>query len=137
MTLARMAKIVFVLPGLFLVGGCAGARILENAPEAVATEAKAEVDRSSNANSRIQLKIKHLAKPEKFSPSAKNFVVWVSAKDSGNAQNVGAFNVDDDLKAEIETLTPHERFELFITAEPSRNASAPTGRKLVWGDLKQ
>lgn len=126
-----------ILPGVFFIAGCAGASVLQNGPEAIATEAKAEVERSSNSNSHIQLKIKHLAKPEKFSPSAKHFVVWVSSKGSANAQNVGAFNVDDELKAEIETVTPHERFELFITAEPSREASVPTGRKLVWGDLKQ
>jgi hypothetical protein len=43
--------------------------------------------------------------------------------------------VDDDREAELETATPFKEFQLFVTAEPSAAAEAPTGERLLVANI--
>lgn len=117
------------------IGGCAGTQ--DNANIAVATTvpaAQGELKvRDADNNTSIDLNVRHLAPPERLSPQASTYVVWVRplADDSGRAQNIGALSVDRNLNGRLQTKTPLKQFELFVTAEPSTVAEAPTGERIM------
>ncbi len=123
---------------LFLLSACAGPYVLESSPDLLAAQGALRVKSTKNGNSKLKLEVKHLAQPEKVSASAKTFVVWAVPQNSPGiaAQNLGAFQVDDDLQGSIETMTPHHQFEFFVTAEPKGDVGVPTGRKLMWTAVK-
>jgi hypothetical protein len=90
----------------------------------------------ANGNTRLLVQVKHLAPPERVSPSAKTYVVWVRPA-GGSAQNVGAIVVDDNLSGRLETLTPLQTFDLFITAEPYPAIPGPRGPQVLVAQISQ
>lgn len=123
---------------LALVAGCSGMqRDFEASQDLLTATGHVKVSDTGNNNHKLTIEMKHLAKPEKVQPGAKVFVLWAQPTEIAGApvQNLGAFTVDDDLKAAMEAITPHSKFDLFVTAESSREAMAPTGKRLMWSKI--
>jgi hypothetical protein len=78
-----------------------------------------------NGNTEVELLVKHLSAPSKVASDASIYVVWIRPH-NGNAQNVGALQVNDDLVGKFNTTTPHRAFTLMVTPEPSARMSQPT-----------
>lgn len=97
-----------------------GSRIV---PAATAT-VKVQRDKD-NRNTKIDLKVSHLARPSSLTPPASVYLVWVRARGS-DAVKEGAIGVDNDLKGELKTVTVLKDFDLLVTAEQSESATAPS-----------
>lgn len=102
-----------------------------------AAEGSARFAPTKNDNTSVDLRVKHLARPEKLTPPASSYVVWTKATKDAEAQNIGALKVDKDLSGSLQTETPLHSFELLITAEPTGQAQEPTGRPLLWASYSR
>ena len=91
-----------------------------------------KVTRGDNGNSRISIKVEHLALPQELSEGSKAYVVWVQNTDHvAPAQNVGELRVDSDLEGKLTTLTTLTAFDLTITPETSAQVAQPAGQPIL------
>lgn len=125
----------FHLPGLlalaFSLASCGAAPIkLINGPMAPAAGGEITTEEGPNGNLEMRITVEHLAAPEKIEPGAKVYVVWIE-KAGATPQNVGALKVGEDRSGELDTLTPHHRFTLAITAEEEPTAAFPKGPRVL------
>ena len=120
-----------VLATTLAMAGCASVN-LSTTPSMPAAEGHARYSITANDNTRIVLKVKHLAQPAKLTPPASNYVVWTRATKDAPPQNIGALIVDNDLNGELNGETPLHNFELFVTAEASGQVQTPSGQPLLW-----
>lgn len=117
--------------GCSMLGGSSKSRM--NASSVVpAAEGVAKFGKAPNGNTSIDLTVKHLADPQKLTPAASNYVVWLRADRDASAQNIGALSVDKDLVGRLKTVTALRSFDLSVTAEASGQAQDPTGEPLLW-----
>lgn len=123
--------------GAALFAGCAGPEKLSASPAMPAAEATLSCDKAANDNTGIDLKVKHLANPDRLTPPAAVYVVWTKADKDATPQNIGALAVDSDLNGRLKTVTAMRRFELFVTAEASGQVSAPAGAPLLWANCNR
>ena len=105
---------------------------LINSPETPAADGTLVMKPAQNGNRRLAIEVRHLAPPEKVAPTATTYVVWVRPQD-GAPQNIGALQVDKDLTGRLDTITPYQTFELFITAEKYKAATLSTGPRVLSG----
>jgi len=91
---------------------------------------------AENGNTRLTVRVKHLASPERVTPGATVYVVWVQAG-GGPPQTVGALTVDQDLSGRLDTVTPLVTFQVFITAEPFPATTVPQGPRILTGSVSQ
>jgi len=108
---------------------------LQASPKVPAAEGTVSVQDGDNGNYKVALNVKHMAPPEKVATGASSYVVWLRplGTDTKNqsAQNMGALTVNKDLEGNLTTVTPYRQFDLFVTAEPVPNSTAPTGEQLL------
>jgi hypothetical protein len=98
-----------------------------------AAESTVKVGTNDNGNTTFDLKVKHLARPERVDPQATVYVVWLRGYGTAmNTQNMGALKVDNNLDASYSGVTPLREFELFVTVEPTSAGLSPTGRTLLY-----
>jgi hypothetical protein len=90
-----------------------------------------------NENTALEVRVKHLASPEKIRPEATTYVVWARASGAGSPQNLGALQVDEKLQGTLKTVTPLRTFDLFITAEASPTAPAPSDERLLTASIQR
>ena len=119
------------LSGCALLSGGPGPR-LNASPAIPAAEGHAKFGSAPNGNTSIDLTVKHLADPQKLTPPANNYVVWLRASKDAAAQNIGALTVDKDLVGRLTTVTGLHTFDLFVTAETSGQVQRPAGQPLLW-----
>ncbi|MDP2270455.1 MAG: hypothetical protein Q8N23_24310 [Archangium sp.] len=93
--------------------------------------------KSENKNTLVEVRVRHLALPERVSPGASTYVVWVRPAGESGVQNLGALQVTPDLNGRLSAVTPFRHFELFITAEPSPQVMQPSGAELLSARLKR
>ena len=123
--------------GAGALSGCAmlgrGASPKMNAsPVIPAAEGAAKFGKAKNDNTSVDVTVKHLAHPEKLTPPANNYVVWLRAGKGAPAQNIGALTVDKNLVGKLSTVTALHSFDLFVTAEAAGPVQQPTGQPLLW-----
>jgi hypothetical protein len=100
--------------------------------EAPAASGEVKASTSENQNTRLVITVQHLAAPDRLTPGATSYVVWVAPHGKeAEAQNIGALQVNDKLEGKLETVTPLQQFALWITAEPSPRAQSPTGTRVM------
>jgi hypothetical protein len=129
--MAAAAVLSVMLFGCAMMGGSKHATL--NASSTIpAAQGTVKLDKTKNGNTSIDVLVKHLAEPQKLTPPANAYVVWVSGSKDAAPQNVGALAVDKDLSGELQTTTPLSSFDLFITAEQSGQVQQPVGEKLLW-----
>lgn len=85
---------------------------------------------TDQGNTRLSIRVKHLARPGRVDPDARTYVVWVS-KNRTPPQNVGALIVSDDLSGKLETVTPLRGPFVTITAEANPAAMVPRGTAVL------
>jgi hypothetical protein len=98
---------------------------MHSSAEAPASEGTVRVSSGDNGNSRVTVRVKHLAAPSRMAADSTVYVVWIQPRE-GDRQNVGALTLNKDLEGTLETLTPHRRFKLSVTPEPSGQAASPS-----------
>lgn len=90
-----------------------------------ASEGTVRVSDGDNGNTKVSIRVKHLAPPSKIAADSTVYVVWIQPVE-GESQNVGALTLSEDLEGSLDTLTPHRRFKLSVTPEPNGQVAAPS-----------
>lgn len=99
-----------------------------------AARGKVTVNKDSNKNYEIKIKIEDLSEVSRLKPSRKVYVVWMQKEDS-KIKNIGQIKSESSfmsskLKANFLTVTSFKPSKIFITAEDNANAPTP-GKQLV------
>ena len=83
-----------------------------------------------NGNTKVDVKVDHLADPSSLTPSASAYIVWVRPN-GGDAVKQGALRVDKNLSGELKTQTVSKSFDVLITAENSESATFPSSVQVL------
>ena len=132
-----IATLLLAASALLFVAGCAGPEKLSVTSSIPSAEGSVECDKASNGNTSIDLKVKHLASPDRLTPPASVYVVWLKTDKDAPPQNIGALEVDKNLNGRLKTVTSQRRFELSVTGEGSGQATAPSGKPLMWANCSR
>jgi hypothetical protein len=89
-----------------------------------------------NGNTEVEVKVKHLAKPQKLVPPRQAYVVWVQPK-GAQPELLGALRVNEDLEGSLKATTTQKDFEVLITAEDNVNPQVPSSNVLLRGDVER
>lgn len=90
----------------------------------------ARIHTDKNENINVDLTAKYLASPERLSPSRNTYVVWVETVSNGII-NIGQLQSKSSQKSNLNTITPFEPVELFITAEDDGSVKEPHGELIA------
>jgi hypothetical protein len=85
---------------------------------------KVQIDKE-NGNTKLEIKVFNLADPARLTPPANDYVVWIRPS-GGDAVKQGAIRVDKNQKGQLKVVTTSKDCDVFITAEQSESASAPS-----------
>ena len=113
-------------------GGGGTTATFQASPSQPAAEGVVKFGVTKNDNTSVNLSVKHLAQPDKLSPSESAYVVWTKRDEHADPQNIGALQVDKNLNGTLSTEVPMHQGEIFITAEPNSQARQPSGDKQLW-----
>ncbi|MEM1416945.1 MAG: hypothetical protein AAGH15_18755 [Myxococcota bacterium] len=121
--LSLLLAVVLAAPALMACGGTRSYELV-GTDRTVGTDANLEVAKDG-ANFKIKLDVENLPPPARVSESATTYLVWL--RPEGQAiLLLGQLNYDDDdREGHLETTTPHEVFELIVTAESDPAAASP------------
>ncbi len=103
---------------------------LNPSPAVPAATATAQLTHDENGNTIVDLKIKHLAKPENLTPPRSVYIVWIQPRGSAPIKQ-GQLQVNADLETEFKTPTTYKAFDIFLTAEDSPGVTQPTGQEVL------
>lgn len=123
-----------------LVGcGASGPRtvVMRTSHDVPGAEGNIKASSTDNDNTLIEVDVRHLASPEKVATGATTYVVWVRAAGAGIPQNLGALQVDGDLRGTLKSVTPLRSFDVFITAEASPTTMAPINKQLLTASISR
>jgi hypothetical protein len=108
---------------------------MQASPRIPSAEGAVSVENGDNGNYKVGVSVKHMAPPERVATGASSYVVWLRPlagdQKAQPPMNVGALAVNKDLEGNLTTVTPYRQFDLFVTAEPVSNTTAPTGEQLL------
>jgi hypothetical protein len=94
-------------------------------------------DNDRNGNTEVKVTVDHIAAPQALSPASQYYVVWLQPRGQ-QAELAGRLRVNrDDLAGSIETLTPYDNFQVFITAEHSEIPLMPSSTVLLRGTVQK
>jgi hypothetical protein len=89
-----------------------------------------DISKDQNGNTKMKMKIQHLANAESLTPPAAGYVIWLQERD-GNPENEGQLKVNKNLEATYETVTSLKNFSVFVTAEQDLKAKSPSGSEVL------
>jgi hypothetical protein len=120
----RAGALVLLLLAV-ITAGCAKRvrfRPLTLAGEGMAT---ARVELTYDRNNTLEVKLSGVPEPAALNPGYTRYVLWAATPDRLHVVNVGQLRVDEEMNAELNTLTPLRSFILFITAEAAGDVMTP------------
>lgn len=95
----------------------------DHAPSA---KAHVEIDDDDGARE-VDLEIHDLPPPESLGAEYRRYGVWLIPEDRSSPARVGTLEYQSDVRyGGIEALSPFERFEIVVCAEPSEPGLLPT-----------
>ena len=103
---------------------------MKAAPTNPAAYGTVSVEHDRNGNIEMKIRVHHLAQPGAVDTATTTYVVWIQPKDRP-ADNVGVMRVDKNLNGEFKATTPHQKFDVFITAETTPRPDQPTGPEVL------
>lgn len=117
-----------ILLSMLLLGACGSMQQLEDR-QGLVPAAQGDIATASDdhGNTRMNIRVKHLAPAGKMAEDASNYVVWVRPSGGRGYQNVGTLKVDSDLAGEYKTTVPYRVFHVMITPERAPGVQRPTG----------
>ena len=96
---------------------------------AAAGTVKLERDKD-NGNTKVDIKVDHLARPSSLTPSADVYIVWIRPN-GGEALKQGAIGVGKNLSGELKMETVSKDFDVFITAEQGDSTTFPSNVEVL------
>ena len=128
-----------VLPLILLLGiwPLAHSKIVMSSSQSVpAAKGVMHANHDSNNNTRLEMSVHYLAQPGALTPSEAAYVVWLQP-DNEAPQNKGELRIDKNRNGGLTIVTPLRRFEIYVTPEPSAQATAPTGEHVLSANVSQ
>ena len=107
-----------------------GAAAIDTTPDAPAATGSVRVERRPDGLA-LAVFVQQLAPPEDLKQGAAAYVVWAKPARGGPARNVGALALDAD-EGVLRTAIAAEDTSLIVTAEPTAQASSPSGEPVLW-----
>jgi hypothetical protein len=100
-----------------------------------AAEGSVKVKKDKNGNYALNIRLIHLAEPQKLQPPGNVYVVWMQTPEH-RTQNLGQLKsssnfLNRSLAASLETVTTFQPQRIFITAENDGAISYPRGREVL------
>jgi hypothetical protein len=126
----RIGIYISLLTTCALLAGCAKRVPLTAATSVPAAAATADLTHDRNGNTIVELRVKHLAKPENLTPAKKVYVVWIQPTGSSPIKE-GQLQVNNNLETRFRTPTTYKDFSIFLTAEDSAAVEQPTGQEVL------
>ena len=128
----KTASLLLVAISIFFLTLVAEAKKYPMTAASIVPSAKADVEtgKDSNGNTKIEMKVDHLANPANLTPPASTYVVWFQER-GNEPKNEGILTVNKDLKGEFSAITPSKVFDVFVTAEASATAQLPSGPEVL------
>lgn len=121
---------VFVmLAGAFALAEEVKMRSAETNP---AAEGRVKFNHDRNGNTLFDIKVAHLARPDRLTPAKSDYVVWVQRPGEG-PQNLGVLKVNENLQGSFHGTTPYQKFDVFVTAEDNPKADTPSSSEVLRG----
>jgi hypothetical protein len=134
-TMLSVLPLVAAQTACGMFGGSGNEPMLSSA-SVPAAQGTVQATAGENGNTKLEVRVKHLAPATTGASDASVYVVWVKSRD-GEVQNAGALVVDDDLEGKLETTTPHRAFTLTVTPEPSARVGAPTHKPVFTSEVNR
>ena len=127
-----MKLCVLALAGLTVLTSIGSAKKFPLTAAASIPAARGQVDvgHDKNGNTKVEVKVEHLATPENLTPPRTAYVVWFKERDA-EPLNQGLLKPGKDLKATFRSVTPLKTFDVVITAESDPNTKSPAGSEIM------
>ena len=127
MTMPCCTKILrfALVAAMLLTAACSRQIRLATLPLARGGEATVRVELTYDRNNTLRIQLSNVADPSVLNPAYTRYVLWVATPDRQTIVNAGQIRVDENRRAEMQTLTPLREFVLFITAEARGDVTAP------------
>ena len=114
-----------LVAAMLLTAACSRQIRLATLPLALGGEATVRVELTYDRNNTLRIQLSNVADPSVLNPAYTRYVLWVATPDRQTIVNAGQIRVDENRRAEMQTLTPLREFVLFITAEARGDVTAP------------
>jgi hypothetical protein len=95
-----------------------------------AARGQVDIGHDKNGNTKVELKVEHLAAPDNLTPPRTAYVVWFQERGT-EPLNQGVLKPGKDLKATFRSVTPLKTFDILVTAESDPNAKTPGGSEVM------
>lgn len=120
--------LMFALAFIWPFGGSTAEKVQmrANPSQTPAAQGTISVSQGKNGNTKIDVKVKNLAKPSGLQNPAAVYILWVQPEGQ-QARNEGEIVIDSDRSGELKTSTPYKHFQVFITPEHSPTVASPSG----------
>jgi hypothetical protein len=127
-----MKLCVLALAGLTVLTSIGSAKKFPLTAAASVPAARGQVDvgHDKNGNTKVEVKVEHLAAPENLTPPRSAYVVWFNERDVAPL-NQGLLKPGKNLKATFQSVTPLKAFDVVITAESDPNTKSPAGPEIM------
>lgn len=137
MTFRNQTLLATLLASATLLAAC-GASSLEYAAqgEPIAPEVEMEIEfaRASTSTGQYPLtvQLEELPRPSDIGEGVQAYVAWAQEPGSEAPRMLGVLRYDQDAQfGEVGASTTHTELTIFVTAEESREPSAPSDRVIV------
>lgn len=125
----KTIKYLAIIGVVALMTSCASTAKFPVSSAVPAADITAKKKQDKNNNYVIEVTARNLAEPSRLSPSYSNYSVWIVVE-NGSIKNLGQLINDNAKKATLETITPFNVKEIFITAEEQGNVNYPSGMEI-------
>lgn len=88
-----------------------------------------------NGNTELVVDLNHLPDPSVY--GAQTYVVWIRPSATDDYVNVGQVAIDKKRHGRLATLTPHEQFDVLVTAEDRATSGEPSNVIMLRGAIDQ
>jgi hypothetical protein len=89
-----------------------------------------------NGNTEVEVKVKHLARPQKLVPPRQAYLVWVQPRGE-QPELLGALKVNDGLEGSLKATTTRKDFDILVTAEDTMNPQVPSSNAVLRGSVER
>jgi hypothetical protein len=109
---------------------------LEVTPSQPAAQGTINIGAEKDGNRTVEVRVQHLSAPERATPGARTYVVWLVPRSGGAPQNMGVLSLRDDLSGSLTTTTSYRDFDVLVTAEDNPGATSPSARSVMHASVK-
>ena len=129
-------KIISLFVAMLFMISCANTAKFPVSSVVPSADITATKKNDKNGNTKISITAKNLAAADRLTPPQKVYVAWI-VKNEGGVRNLGQMVNKNANTVTIETLSPQEFSEVFITAEQDGNISYPEGVEISRAKFKK